>query len=188
VNVGSGNKPPGTLPAKAKYSVFDVARGSKYFGAPGTAPPSFWPILSLLPQRALTYIKSHHPSSVYHSTIHTLYDSLWNTATHHDISKPDILVSALSDSKLFSPSEIDAILAGANDKKYKDLLLAETEKVVELGGFGAPFFWVRNGKGEEEMFFGSDRFHFMWEYLGLEWQDIKLLQNPSLTPKTTVKL
>jgi len=35
--------------------------------------------------------------------------------------------------------------------------------------------WVRNTEGKEEPFFGSDRFHFMWEYLGLPWQDIEIL-------------
>lgn len=82
---------------------------------------------------------------------------MWNTSTHHDLSKSPLLHSVLSSSNLFSPPEIEAIIAGANDKKYKDLLTAETEKVVKLGAFGAPFFWVRNGKGEEEPFFGSDR-------------------------------
>lgn len=82
---------------------------------------------------------------------------MWNTSTHHDISKPEILHSVLSDSRLFSSSEVDAILAGANDKKYKDLLLAETEKVLSLGAFGSPWFWVTNGEGKEEPFFGSDR-------------------------------
>lgn len=43
------------------------------------------------------------------------------------------------------------------------------------GAFGSPWFWVRNGEGKEEPFFGSDRFHFMWEYLGLPWQDIEIL-------------
>lgn len=45
VNVGSGNKPPWTLPAKAKYSTFDSARAKRYFGAPEISTPSFFPIL-----------------------------------------------------------------------------------------------------------------------------------------------
>lgn len=37
------------------------------------------------------------------------------------------------------------------------MLVAETEKVLGLGAFGSPWFWVRNAKGEQEPFFGSDR-------------------------------
>lgn len=47
INVGSGNKPPWTLPAKAAYGKFDGKRAQQYFGVP-IEVPSFFPILSLL--------------------------------------------------------------------------------------------------------------------------------------------
>ena len=34
LNVGSGNKPPWTLPAKAEYGKFDGPRAYKYFRTP----------------------------------------------------------------------------------------------------------------------------------------------------------
>lgn len=49
------------------------------------------------------------------------------------------------------------------------------KKVLELGAFGAPWMWVKNGEGKEEPFFGSDRCHFMWEFLKLPWRDIEVL-------------
>lgn len=109
------------------------------------------------PQRALTFIKQHHPQPTFHKAFLALFRAMWTTSTHHDISKPELLHAVLSDSHLFSPSEVDAILAGADDKKYKDMLLTETEKVLGLGAFGSPWFWVRNAEGKEEPFFGSDR-------------------------------
>lgn len=33
---------------------------------------------------------------------------------------------------------------------------------------------VHDGKGNVEPFFGSDRFHFMWDYLGLPHGDLEL--------------
>lgn len=48
INVGSGNKPPWTLPAKAAYSPFDLERAKKHFGTPNVKRPDFFPILSLL--------------------------------------------------------------------------------------------------------------------------------------------
>lgn len=35
--------------------------------------------------------------------------------------------------------------------------------------------WVRNDEGKEEPFFGADRFHFMWEFLGVRWRDIEII-------------
>lgn len=48
VNVGSGNKPPWTLPAKAKLGNYELPRGMKYFGTETLSAPSFFPIMSLL--------------------------------------------------------------------------------------------------------------------------------------------
>lgn len=49
-------------------------------------------------------------------------------------------------------------MAGAVEKEWKDKLLANTQKALDLGAFGAPWMWVRNGEGKEEPFFGSDRY------------------------------
>jgi 2-hydroxychromene-2-carboxylate isomerase len=48
INVKSGNKPPWSLPAKARYGEFDYDRAKKYFGATDIQTPSFFPILSIL--------------------------------------------------------------------------------------------------------------------------------------------
>ena len=44
----TGNEPPWTLPAKAKYLEFDRKRASRYFGVPLPEVPSFFPIRSIL--------------------------------------------------------------------------------------------------------------------------------------------
>jgi hypothetical protein len=48
VNVGSGNKPPWTLPAKADYSRFDSARARKHHGNLEIELPLDYPPLTLL--------------------------------------------------------------------------------------------------------------------------------------------
>jgi glutathione S-transferase kappa 1 len=57
----------------------------------------------------------------------------------------------------------------------KDLLTATTQEALDRGAFGAPWLWVTNEEGKSEPFFGSDRFHFVYQYLGLPFQDITLL-------------
>lgn len=73
-----------------------------------------------------------------------------------DVSKPDLLATVLS--KRFSPSEVKSILEGANSAEYKQLLNDKTKEALDHGAFGCPWFWVTNSKGEEEPFFGSDRY------------------------------
>ena len=49
-----------------------------------------------------------------------------------------------------------------------------TEHVVkEKGAFGCPWFWVTNGEIQEP-FFGSDRFHYMWDFLEIPHRDLVL--------------
>ncbi|KAF2109282.1 glutathione S-transferase kappa 1 [Lophiotrema nucula] len=169
INVGSGNKPPWTLPAKADYSKFDSARAKKYFAVQAVKTPSFFPILSLLPQRSLIYVKATHPDH-FIATFRDYFLEMWENGI--DLSKPELLAKVLS--KRFKEGEVRQVLEAANSPEWKQNLNANTEEALKRGAFGCPWYWVRNSKGEEEPFFGSDRFHYMWEYLGLPWRDIEL--------------
>ena len=52
-------------------------------------------------------------------------------------------------------------MVNANNAMYKQRLNDNTKEALERGAFGCPWFWVCNSKGEEEPFFGSDRYvHF----------------------------
>jgi len=186
INVGSGNKPPWSLPAKAKYFIFDGSRAKKYFGETKIQTPDFFPILSLLPQRAMIYIKDHYPSDKFEAAFYSLFPALW-IPPQSDLSDPTNLTALLQ--KNFTPIQIDQIIAGAGTPEYKKKLVDITKAVVEKqGAFGCPWFWVTNGEGKGEPFFGSDRFHFMWEFLGLPWQDVKLLSKEEATMAEKARL
>jgi len=47
LNVGSGNKPPWTLPAKAEYGNFDAKRAQKFFGTKPLNAPAEFPVKQL---------------------------------------------------------------------------------------------------------------------------------------------
>ncbi|KAF3046694.1 hypothetical protein E8E11_005169 [Didymella keratinophila] len=179
INVGSGNKPPWTLPAKAAYSGYDSARAKQYFGAKDVKTPEFFPIMSLLPQRALCFVKKQHPDQ-FVSTFLDIFEAMWKNGK--DVSKPDTLAETLQSK--FSPKEVKTILSSANSAPFKQRLNDNTKEALDRGAFGAPWFWVRNAKGAEEPFFGSDRFHYMWEYLGLPWKDVELV--PQGQPKAKI--
>ncbi|CEJ53853.1 hypothetical protein PMG11_00192 [Penicillium brasilianum] len=177
INVGSGNKPPWTLPAKASYSKFDSERACKYFGVPQIKTPDFFPILSIMPQRCMIYIKRHYSQERYETTFLSLWE--WMYHKNIDISKPEKLAELLK-SHNYSDQEIKEILESAKTPEYKDALTANTQKALDQGAYGAPWFWVRNKEGKEEPFFGSDRFAFMWQYLGIPFQDVTIMEKAKL--------
>ncbi|KAL1958049.1 hypothetical protein VTO42DRAFT_5261 [Malbranchea cinnamomea] len=177
INAGSGNKPPWTLPAKAAYGAFDRKRAVKYFGVKDFEVPSFFPPLSLLPQRAITYVKLNYPRERYEQTFLLYWDYLFYR--HIDISKPENLATLFSDAG-YSKEEVERILAAAQSPEIKKALTDRTKEALDRGAFGAPWFWVKNSKGEEEPFFGSDRFHFMWQYLDVPFRDIQIIEGAKL--------
>ncbi|RYN62460.1 hypothetical protein AA0118_g5328 [Alternaria tenuissima] len=170
INVGSGNKPPWSLDAKAKYGAYDSARAKKQFGLPNLQSPDFFPILSLLPQRALCAVKETHRAE-FINIFFDIFHAMWEDGK--DVSKPEILVEVLQ--LRLKADEAKEVMAKANSPSYKQRLNDNTKEALDHGAFGCPWFFVRNSKGEEEPFFGSDRFHYMWEYLGLPWKDVELL-------------
>jgi 2-hydroxychromene-2-carboxylate isomerase len=147
-----GNKPPWTLPAKAKYGSYEFERAKKYFGKPNVKKPDFFPILSLLPQRALIFVKAKHPQ-LFAQTFLDFFVEMWENGI--DVSKPDLLVQVLS--TRYTEPEVREILEKPNSAEYKQALNDNTKEALERGAFGCPWFWVRNSKGAGEPFFGSDR-------------------------------
>lgn len=102
----------------------------------------------------MIYIKNNYPREKFETTFLSL--SEWMYHKNIDISKPEKL-SDLLQSHGFSDEEIKKILAAASTPEYKQALTANTQKALDLGAYGAPWFWVRNKDGLEEPFFGSDR-------------------------------
>jgi glutathione S-transferase kappa 1 len=151
--LGTGNKPPWTLPAKGAYSKYDSERAKQYFGLENVKTPPFFPILSLLPQRVLGYVKEAHPR-LFTTTFIDIYEAMWQQGK--DVSKPDVLAETLG--KRFSEEDTRQIVDGANSPAYKQRLNDSTKAALDRGAFGCPWFWVRNSRGEEEPFFGSDRY------------------------------
>jgi glutathione S-transferase kappa 1 len=133
--------------------MYDSARAKKYFGVPNIKTPDFFPILSLLPQRALVYVKQAQSDS-FTQVFLDIFHTMWENGL--DVSKPEVLGQVLS--QRFKESEVKDILEKANSAPYKQRLNDNTKEALDCGAFGCPWFLVRNSKGEEEPFFGSDRY------------------------------
>lgn len=102
----------------------------------------------------MIYIKKHYPRERYETTFLLLWE--WMYHQNIDISKPEQLGELLK-SHGYSDQEIKDILAAASSPEYKQALTVNTQKALDQGAYGAPWFRVRNREGKEEPFFGSDR-------------------------------
>jgi glutathione S-transferase kappa 1 len=101
----------------------------------------------------MVFAKATFTREQYEAAFGELWVGMWEQGL--DVSKPELLAEVLG--RHFEKEDVKRILAAANMAEWKQKLLDNTQRALEKGAFGAPWFWVRNGKGEEELFFGSDR-------------------------------
>jgi len=113
--------------------------------------------------------------------------------------------------KLFTTEQITQIVKAAEAPEYKTQLKARTEEVLKRGAFGAPWFWITpapgttiaptsspsaaatttttGGLGDDksekkgEPVFGSDRWHVIFNILGLPYTKLALQPPQSSTSK-----
>ncbi|KAK4193581.1 glutathione S-transferase kappa 1 [Podospora australis] len=187
INHKSGNKPPWTLPAKARYGTFDANRSIARF--PGLSlqfPSDLMKVgMTVLPLRTLHYVQSHHSPEVFEATLLYLFQKFW-TPPNVDLTSPQNLAQALSEvpgpegkGKQFAEEEVKKIMAATGTKEVKDRLTNTTQEALDRGAFGAPWLWVVDENGKGEPFFGSDRFRYVYKFLGLPYREVELLPKGS---------
>lgn len=178
INHATGNKPPGSLPAKGKYSPYDLKRTVQHFGTIPLSSPPFFPLLSLLPQRCMCTIKQKHSRDVFEQVFDRLW--VWVFNKHVDIAKMENMEALLGEGGDLTNDQVAEVLKLAGTKEVKAELNENTRKAIEdYGAFGAPWLWVVNTdeQGREvlaEPVFGSDRWVYVYRLLGLEFEDAML--------------
>ncbi|KAI1752857.1 hypothetical protein F4782DRAFT_498825 [Xylaria castorea] len=200
INAGSGNRPPWLLPAKAKHSKYESKRAARAVGLMNISVPGDLMKVSktMLPMRALTYIKSAFPEEVYTTAFAYLFHAFWTL--HKVPNSAPVLAEVLSEipegfrlscfnssassttpnpasssKKLFTSEQITQILDAASMAEMKAALKARVDEALARGAFGAPWIWATDAQGRSEPFFGSDRWHFVYDFLGLPYQKLQLL-------------
>jgi 2-hydroxychromene-2-carboxylate isomerase len=97
-------------------------------------------------------VKEKHPQA-FIQTFFDMFTEMWENGL--DVSKPEILTQVLS--KRYKDNEARVIVEKASSPEYKQALNDNTKEALDKGAFGCPWYWVKNSKGQEEPFFGSDR-------------------------------
>jgi len=147
------------------------------------------------PMRALTYIKSAFPTDIYITAFGYLFHAFWTL--HKVPNDEGILREVLSEipsdfhldcfnttpsssptsggggggggggRKLFTPDQVAQIMAATSAPEVKDTLKARVDEALKRGAFGAPWLWATDANGHGEPFFGSDRWHWVYDFLGV---------------------
>lgn len=145
---GTGNRPPGAVPAKAKYLNRDLQRCAKHIGIEVHMNPAF-PINTLGVLRATTGMTDKAEQRRF---ILTLFEAAWGQPNPVDLG--DMAeVAKLCAANGFDPAAIAAL---ATDPVNKEALKATTDEAISRGVFGAPSFFV-----EDDLFFGHDRLDYV---------------------------
>jgi 2-hydroxychromene-2-carboxylate isomerase len=145
---GSGNKPPGTVPAKAKYLNRDLQRCAAHIGIPMYMNPAF-PMNTLGVLRATTGMTD---AAEQRRFVITLFEAAWGQPN------PVNLGDMAEVAKLCAANGFDAAAIGAlaTDPANKEKLKETTEEALARGVFGAPSFFVG-----DDLFFGHDRLDYV---------------------------
>ena len=131
------------VPIKARYYQKDLADWARHTGI-AIGSPSVFPVNSVRAMRG-AFVALEHECLVPYAR--QVFQAYWGEL--HDISQEDTLSEILTAVGLDSVEYFQKI----NDRSYKDRLRANTDELMERGGFGSPTMFVDG----EDMYFGNDR-------------------------------
>ena len=143
VNEGIYEQRANPVPAKAIYYQKDLNDWARFQGIAIGSPPVF-PVNSVKAMRGCFVAQEQDLLSIYVGNVFLAY---WTELK--DISKDLVLDDILEKTGLHKGNFYRKISSQA----YKDKLRANTEELIERGGFGSPTMFL----DETDMYFGNDR-------------------------------
>ena len=130
------------VPAKEKYYLDDIQNWANTRNIIINWP-SIFPVNSVKAMRGCLYAQS---KNIIYEYALSIFEAYW---THNkDISSDDILEELCSDNGL----DFLEFSKFINMQSTKDILIKNSEDLINQGGFGSPTFYYKN-----KMFFGNDR-------------------------------
>jgi len=128
--------------------------------------PKPFPQPTLNTQRALCAIELSHPDKLT-DCFAALYQAFW--VEGKTIGKPDVFGPVLT--QVLGEKDGKAILEKVGSAEAKKRLQENSDKAMEEGAFGLPWFVATNSRGEKEAFWGVDHIGQVVEHLELPRKD-----------------
>jgi 2-hydroxychromene-2-carboxylate isomerase len=132
------------VPAKARYSGKDLQDWARLAGLKIKMPPSVFPVNSVKAMRMCLVLEPQGRLIPFATAV---FEAYWGDDA--DISQDAVLRGVCERLGL----DAKALLAAQAEPAIKDQLRANTDEVMQRGGFGSPTIFV----GGSDMFFGNDR-------------------------------
>ena len=130
-------------PRKSAYYVKDLEDWAHYVGI-SIGQPGVFPVNSVRAMRGALVAQEDGKLIPY---VRAVFEAYWGDL--QDISLPDVL-GAIALSLGYAPAEF---LQKLDEPEIKNRLRANTDELIQRGGFGSPTMFV-NG---DDMYFGNDR-------------------------------
>lgn len=144
----TGNSAPGTVPAKLKYMVGDLARWAAKWGVAMTMNTHF-PVNTVNLMKGAAGVALRQPERLedYNAAC---FNAMWVEGL--DMADPKVIGGVLTKAGF----DARTLLAWTEEDDVKAHLRANTEEAVKRGAFGAPTMYLG-----EQMFFGQDRLEML---------------------------
>jgi 2-hydroxychromene-2-carboxylate isomerase len=141
------------VPVKARHYAKDLADWARYVGIRIGSPPVF-PVNSVKAMRGAFFAEQHGVLVPYARRV---FETYWGDLA--DISRDDVLETVVRDVGL----DPQLFFAAIRSDEYKARLRANTDELIERGGYGSPTMFVDG----DDMYFGNDRIPLVAYKLGL---------------------
>jgi 2-hydroxychromene-2-carboxylate isomerase len=148
----TGNHSPAEIPAKSRWTRFDMDCWARRIGTTIAMNP-FFPINTLALMRGAVAMQMRGEDQLARY-LEAIFPAMWQQ--QRNLGELPELAAVLRAAG-FDPEEVVAM---ASAPEAKDRLKANTEEAVARGVFGAPTFFVG-----DEMFWGQDRLEFVAQAL-----------------------
>ncbi|TKA75522.1 hypothetical protein B0A49_02821 [Cryomyces minteri] len=164
-----GNTPPIKIKNKDKWIDIERLRWASSFRIPMAATvPDGFPPLTLSCQRALCALLLAVPEAQAQEKLTAAFDALYHAfwVERRPIQTPEVLGEVLA--KVLGEEVGGRVMQNANGAEAKALLAKHTDKAMEDGAFGLPWFVATNAAGKTEAFWGFDHLGQVIDHLGLQ--------------------
>lgn len=141
------------VPVKARHYAKDLADWARYVGIRIGSPPVF-PVNSVKAMRGAFFAAEQGALVPYARRV---FETYWGDLA--DISQDEVLGAVVSEVGLDASAFFGAIASA----DYKARLRANTDELIERGGYGSPTVFV----DRDDMYFGNDRLPLVAHELGL---------------------
>ncbi|POW12471.1 hypothetical protein PSTT_04454 [Puccinia striiformis] len=159
---GSKNTPPFLVPNKRER--YNYKHPTKMIDEE-TSP---FPFNTLPIMRFLSVVKENDHARLLEAVTDKLYEVIFENQVSVSKDMSEVLKSLSPDP--IEAKKLEECLSRSGDEKTKESVKREAERVVEEGGFGFPWLEITQPDGQRLTIFGSDRFEFLANWLGKEWE------------------